>query len=143
MAEHIEIEGLPELEKALEQYPDKAQNGLAQALQLFGINVMNASLPLVPVDRGILRSSGVVHPVVIQGSTVYCVIGYGGPAAPYAWAVHENPRAGQTGGVSPSGKPYKHFAQVGEFKYLEKPLEALRSTFGAFVTQHVVEATKR
>ena len=53
---------------------------------------------------------------------VSAVLGFGGPATPYALAVHENPRAGKTGGVSPSGKRYKHWAEVGQWKFLEIPL---------------------
>jgi hypothetical protein len=51
-------------------------------------------------------------------------MGYGGPSAPYALAVHENPRAGQTGGISPKGQPYEHWAHTGQWKYLETPLKA-------------------
>jgi len=47
----------------------------------------------------------------------YAEVGF---SAVYAWAVHENPRAGQTGGVSPSGRPYKSYAEKGEYKFLEK-----------------------
>jgi hypothetical protein len=60
-------------------------------------------------------------------------IGY---SAVYAAAVHENPRAGQTEGMSPSGKKYtagltgsgkkskrKVFSTVGKWKFLEEPLK--------------------
>jgi very-short-patch-repair endonuclease len=38
-------------------------------------------------------------------------------------SVHENPRSGKTGGISPSGFPYEHWAQTGEWKYLETPVK--------------------
>lgn len=47
----------------------------------------------------------------------YAEVGF---SAVYAWAVHENPRAGHTGGVSPSGQSYKSYSEVGEYKFLEK-----------------------
>jgi hypothetical protein len=81
----------------------------------------------VPVDFGTLRNSGFVDLPVIQGTRVTVRAGFGGPAAPYALAVHENPRSGKTGGVSPQGKKYQHFAAVGQWKYLEIPFrQALR-----------------
>lgn len=54
-------------------------------------------------------------------------IGYSAFYAPY---VHENPRAGKTGGVSPRGTVYKPgkgstrqmYSTVGNWKFLEKPL---------------------
>ena len=60
-------------------------------------------------------------------------VGFG---AVYAAALHENPRAGQTGGVSPSGVPYRApinpsgerssqgvYSTVGKWKFLEDPIK--------------------
>jgi hypothetical protein len=77
----------------------------------------------VPVDTGNLRASGHVKTPQAVGSLVYVDLGYGGAAAPYALSVHENPRSGKTGGISPSGFPYEHWAQTGEWKYLETPVK--------------------
>lgn len=74
-----------------------------------------------PVDTGNLKNSGHVEFPKIDGTNVSVRMGYGGAAAPYAAIVHENPRAGKTGGVSPSGRKYKHWARVGQWKYLERP----------------------
>lgn len=50
----------------------------------------------------------------------YAEVGF---SAVYAWRVHENPRSGQTGGVSPSGKRYKRGTYStrpqGQYKFLE------------------------
>ena len=48
-----------------------------------------------------------------------------GFSAAYALKTHENPRSGNTGGVSPSGKPYPEgsYAKVGQYKFLETPLK--------------------
>ena len=60
---------------------------------------------------GNLRSSGHVDPPKITAHGASVELGYGGPAAPYALAVHENPNAGKTDSGS----------QVGQWKYLETP----------------------
>lgn len=80
----------------------------------------------VPVRDGILRSSGTVLPVErLPDGIVQATLQYGGASAPYAIQVHENPRSGKTGGVSPSGQSYATWAKVGQWKYLETPfLEA-------------------
>ena len=78
----------------------------------------------VPVDTGTLRATGFVEPPRLLPGQVSVRLGFGGPAAPYALRVHENPRSGKTGGISPSGKPYAHYAKVGEWKFLETPVKA-------------------
>lgn len=80
----------------------------------------------VPVDTGTLRSSGTVLPPVVEGGKVSVTFGYGGAAAPYALRVHENPRSGKTEGVSPSGAKYSSWAKVGQWKYLEVPVNEAR-----------------
>lgn len=66
---------------------------------------MTESKLLCPVDTGNLRSTGHVQEKV-EGDKVIYELGYGGTAAPYAVAVHENLSA--------------HHA-VGQAKYLEVP----------------------
>jgi hypothetical protein len=78
----------------------------------------------VPRDFGTLAGSFFRLDPVITKFGVRQVLGFGGGAVKYAWVTHENPRAGKTGGVSPSGKKYKHWADVGEWKYLEKAMNA-------------------
>ena len=75
--------------------------------------------------------------------TATITMGYGGPAAPYAIAVHENPRAGKTGGLSPSGKPYEHWARTGGWKYLETPLKAATGQIAAKLKDDVDAAHMR
>jgi hypothetical protein len=78
----------------------------------------------VPVDQGILRASGTVRHIE-SGIQERVELQYGGASAPYALSVHENPRAGKTGGVTPSGSQRDTWATVGQWKYLEQPfLEA-------------------
>jgi hypothetical protein len=75
-----------------------------------------------------------------QGDQPKAEVGY---SALYAVVVHENPRAGKTGGISPQGKKYTSgltekgnkserivFADSGEWKFLETPLkEHVRDIF--------------
>lgn len=111
-------------------------------------NVLNPSRHLVPVRDGILRSSATITPVgevlsqASSGGVFQVIVGYGGPAAPYALAVHENPRAGRTGGISPMGAPYKKHAKVGQWKYLEIPFFAAVPKMGHLIAERVRLAFK-
>ena len=78
----------------------------------------------VPVVTGALRASGSVGSPQISATGATVVLGYGDASTPYAAKVHENPRSGKTGGVSPSGIKYAPgtFSTVGQWKYLEEPV---------------------
>lgn len=122
----LKLSGDKQLQAAVKALHDGALPAAQAALYRFADEVIGDSKEhYVPVDDGHLRASGFVRdesgPSVAQVS-----LGFGGAAAPYAIAVHENPRAGKTGGVSPSGSTYKTWARTGEWKYLETPLK-LRS----------------
>lgn len=118
----VRVVGLERTKTNLLRMPAKVVTATRAALLDEAEALLNDSKEnYVPVDLGILRSSGHVASPVVLGSLVYVDLGYGGAAAPYALAVHENPRAGHTKGVSPSGRPYKHWAATGQWKYLEKP----------------------
>ena len=94
-----------------------------QGLTKWGEETMGESKGnFVPVMDGSLRNSGVVLPVARDGSTHTLTLGFGGPSVRYAVKTHENPRAGKTGGLSPSGKRYKKWAKTGGYKYLEAPM---------------------
>lgn len=66
--------------------------------------VLHAALLLVPVDLGTLRASGLVEPPIIEGTKVTVIVAFGGPAASYAYIVHEDLEA---------------FHDDGQAKYLE------------------------
>lgn len=89
--------------------------------------IMDKSRDLVPVDTGALRASAFVELPVVEGLKVTVTFGYGGVSAGYALMVHENPRSGKTGGVSPTGEKYKSWAKVGQWKYLEIPFQDAKS----------------
>lgn len=117
---------------------------VAEGLEEHAEAVMTASkTEYVPVDMGTLRASGVVLPPEVVGETVSVTMGYGGAASAYALAVHENPRSGHTGGVSPSGRHYKHWAQTGGWKYLETPFREMTPQVEGRVADAVQRAVTR
>lgn len=118
---HIVAEGGEQLIAAMRSLGDQAPKVMAGALYREAEDILtDAKEHYVPVDQGHLRSVGFVEPPEV-GPVTSVDLGFGGP---YALAVHENPRAGHTGGLSPSGRPYKHWATVGEWKFLETPWKA-------------------
>ena len=56
--EPIEIKGLDRLQKIVDQAGDKALTAIAQGLYLEAQMAFNESQTLVPIDTGILKSSG-------------------------------------------------------------------------------------
>lgn len=120
-----EIKGLAEFRAKLRTMGTAGfKAAVASAYRSFEEIMTKSKEEYVPVDQGPLRASGTVLPPEVSGSSATITMGYGGPSAPYAIAVHENPRAGKTGGLSPQGKPYEHWARTGGWKYLETPLKA-------------------
>jgi len=109
---------------------------LAQALYTRAQRIMAASRPLVPVVTGALRASALVYPPAIAGTTITVVFGYGGQAVQYAAAVHENPRAGKTGGVSPTGRRYPEgtYSTVGQWHFLSDAVRDVQATFAEDVS---------
>lgn len=88
----IEFDGVEEMRAAIDNlagiFPDK----VVKAVHLEGEYVMTDSKRnYVPVDLGVLRSSGFVNPPVRSGKEVSVTIGFGGAASAYALAVHEHP----------------------------------------------------
>ncbi len=125
----LTLEGSLEVGKAIQALGAKAPLAVAAALFDEANELKNDSLALVPRDTGNLARSAHVEPPKPSGAELEVIVGYGGAAAAYALAVHENPRAGHTGGLSPSGRQYQHWASVGEWKYLETPFKARVSGF--------------
>lgn len=121
--------------------PDEVLKAVAGTLYKEATNIMADSKEnYVPVDTGNLRSSGIVDLPKLTNNRVVVELGYGGPAAPYALAVHENPWAGNTGGVSPSGKRYRRWSQVGQWKYLEIPFREALVYLDRLVARSVAKA---
>lgn len=131
----FELEGMDKLRAKLLKAGDRAVPVLSKEMYLFAEDIMADSKEnYVPVATGTLKAAGIAgknkHVMLPrnEGTGVIVEMGYGGAAAYYALSVHENPRAGKTGGVSPSGKAYSRtkkgkplWARVGQWKYLEYP----------------------
>jgi hypothetical protein len=92
----VSIEGIPQLTQAFQRLAVQAQQAMVVALQAEAERILEESIPLVPVDTGLLVSSGMVE---TQGNGAD--IRYGGHGlAPYAALVHEwveqnHPNGGQ------------------------------------------------
>jgi len=110
---------------------------LAQALYTRAQRIMAASRPLVPVVTGALRASALVYPPEIEGSTITVVFGYGGQSVVYGAITHENPRAGRTGGISPTGRRYREgtFSTTGQYHFLSDPVRDMQSSYEQDVAQ--------
>lgn len=113
--------GIKELETRLrEASAEKATRALSVALYREALRIFAESQRITPVDTGALRGSGVVTEPRVTGTTVEVVIGYGGPAAPYAVYVHEIPPPPNT---STGGRSATHNPPT-QWKYLEDPFNA-------------------
>ncbi|PWK07501.1 hypothetical protein [Tumebacillus permanentifrigoris] len=97
----IKIAGLDKLSERVLEVQHKVINEVAIGLYQGTELVMTESKKEVPVDFGNLRATGHVQQPVIEGAKVTVHAGYGGPAARYAFAVHEG-----TGIYGPEGKPF-------------------------------------
>jgi hypothetical protein len=116
LSPNIQVEGLAELVNGLVQAGRETdvRNSFALALAEEASVVFARSQMLVPVDTGLLRSSGYVSPVQADGKTSYVEISYGGPASAYAMIVHEG---------------FARHAEPTQRKYLEQPLYERAPTF--------------
>jgi hypothetical protein len=106
--------GFAALNRELKRLREHGPQALAREMYREGEEIMTASKArYVPVDTGTLRSTGhVQQPDIRADGTITVRMVYGGPAAPYALAVHEIP-------------PERAQHPVGQWKYLETPaLEA-------------------
>lgn len=108
MEMQFEAIGFDEMEEALRMLEERANQVVGRILYQKAEDIMAKSkAEYVPVNTGALRGTGHVQPVIYDGSGgVTVIMGYGGPAAPYAGVVHERMDM-----VHP----------VGGAKYLERP----------------------
>lgn len=103
---YVQVKGLANLRKKLSKIKVDTDFEIGRALYLEGERIMMVSKHLVPVDTGVLRNTGHVAPLEKDREGWLVMLGYGGPAAPYAKHVHER-----------TNVPHK----VGQAKYLETP----------------------
>jgi len=142
------------LNKEISKIEGRCLSGLVSA----GLMIRGESQKLTPVVTGNLRNSAyVVSSRAVEaapkngdssvvGKQQECrrsyipmvIVGY---AASYAIFVHENPRAGKTGGMSPKGLAYKPskgsrrivYSTVGQWKFLEQVIMSNRKRVLAII----------
>lgn len=114
-AQVITLTGLGQLSKIVQNGGDKALHAIANGLYLEAQMAFNESQNLVPIDTGILKSSGHITSPKMTPESVEITIAYGGPATDYAFIVHERIYA-------PSGKKVYHKPPT-RAKYLETPVK--------------------
>ena len=99
----VTVKGLSELEKQIADIPNKTLKGIEKAMGI----IYDASQPLVPVDTGALKRSGVIQDVK------------GGFKIKYH---SENPKTGYNYAViQHENTSFKH--RVGQAKYLEDAIK--------------------
>lgn len=135
MASNIEFKLEADLSKLL-KFPERVREEVTKELYQFAETVMSASKDgpatvVVPVDTGTLRSTGHVDPPEQEPDQVSVTLGYGGPAASYALAVHENM------------DPGVHWKRPGSGpKYLEIPLRDHQEELSGLLAAAVNRAAK-
>jgi hypothetical protein len=120
----IEITGLAELQRTLQTLGQQVERAMVQAMRAEAERVLEASQPLVPVDTGLLRSTGLVRELH-DGAEVR----YGGfGLAPYSILQHEE-------------TSYHH--TVGQHHYLSQALFAAMDSMPPRLAQDVAAARRR
>jgi len=121
MAGPQRLKGVSQMQSRVNAIARRHPDRVAAALYRQGEFIMTRSKDeFVPVDLGTLRGTGHVVPPERDGRLVRVILAYGGPAAPYALAIHEHlsshsPPSWRHGTV--------HFSPSGTGpKYLERPL---------------------
>lgn len=133
----LSIEGVEHLQSLLKRYETAAEmlQVVKPPMVRAGANILAASKRITPRMDGVLVNSANLG-VHLTIHTIDVTLGFN---TPYAYAVHQNPRSGHTGGRSPSGQRYKKWAHVGQSKYLKGPVTDAERTVWADVA-HGIEA---
>lgn len=122
----ITWKGTAQVRAQLQSIAEAVPGGIAQALREFGEAVLtDAKTTYVPVDTGALRASGFVEGLDAEGTVL---LGFGGPAAPYAVIVHED--------LTVTHK-------VGQAKYLETPLKLRLGLLAQVLRDRANQAVRR
>lgn len=103
----VTIKGLNKVSAKLRSINAQLANETERALAAEAEIEMTEAKRRTPVLTGVLRASGHVQPVLRKGDVIEASLVFGGPAAPYAVAVHENEEA---------------FHKVGQAKFLSSVL---------------------
>ncbi len=123
----IKVTGLGKAQRFVGSQGAKTATALDIALFEVTNDIFNESQRLVPVDKGMLRGSGSLTKESKLGGTEFFVT-YGGPAAPYALYVHEDPNA-------------KHNAPT-QAKYLEEPFMKVKGSLKKIIDRKIAQVTR-
>ena len=99
-------------------------DAMVPAVRVEAEGVTTNAKKVTPVDLGPLHASGHVAEVKREGRVVTATIAFGGEAAPYALAVHEQAPGSPYNPPSWRGKAIEFSPSSAGNKYLEKPLLA-------------------
>lgn len=108
MPARITVEGAETIRANLQRLGKQYPEAMAAALYKLGVVILSNSLPRVPVEYAVLRTSGYVSPPEGKGIKADVEVGFG---TTYAVPQHER-------------TDYKH-PRGGEAKYLEKAINAV------------------
>jgi hypothetical protein len=139
------MKGIDEVIKNLNKEIKGIEGRTRVGMTKVGLFVENKSMKECPVVTSNLKNSRYSEPFnTAKGPAVE--IGFSASYAPF---VHENPRAGKTGGLSPKGVVYKApinpsgkrstqsvFSTVGKWKFLEDPLKKNTRRILAIIKQN-------
>lgn len=119
----LDLKGLQNMMRRAGRVQKKMEKDTLQGLFFAANRVMTLSkTTYVPVDQGILRSTGRVGKPKKTRREFMVELFYGGPAATYALIQHERPDFSHT---------------VGQWKYLETPLLREASQSGNIIAAEV------
>ncbi|NBV78922.1 MAG: hypothetical protein EBR62_03545 [Verrucomicrobia bacterium] len=141
MPSQVTIRGASQVINNLRVLGETFPQGLGRALYRFAEAdiVPLSKQSYAPVVTGTLRSSIRAEPPSVTGARAVVQVAAGGGSVKYGLAVHENPRAGHTQGFSPSGRRYKRWSRVGEWKFIETPVRLAAANGSGFAREAGVE----
>ena len=127
---------------------ERKMTGLRNGLKKAAVFLLDKSYDLVPIDYGPLKASGHIEVRDPGTQETHVLVIYGGPNAPYAVYVHENPEAlhGEAFNTAyahliarnPPTGPYRHSRRPNEaFKFLEKPFRDYYTVMINMITEEV------
>lgn len=114
--------------KAIGKLRGNVEVAIAPALLKCGNVILKKSQVYVPVDTGALKASGKVEAAGV-GKGAKVTVGYGGPDAPYALFVHEDPGA--------------HHAPPTSFKYLSRSVTETRGACANLLKREMQAAIEK
>lgn len=125
MPARITVEGAETIRANLQRLGKQYPEAMAAALYKLGVVILSNSLPRVPVEYAVLRTSGYVSPPEGKGIKADVELGFG---TTYAVPQHER-------------TDYKH-PRGGEAKYLEKAINAVAPTSLQLLARWCIDLAK-